>query len=53
MSKSFSVEFKVVCSECGSSLEVDETNNQVSVKPCPRCLNKAYGEGITEGSKPE
>ena len=52
MGKSFRVEFEVCCNECGAELEVNETNNNVSVEPCQKCLEKAYDEGITEGSKP-
>ena len=39
------IEFEVCCAECGSALEVDETNNTFSISNCDKCIENAFNEG--------
>ncbi len=47
----FEVGFEISCIECGTGLEVDITNNTISVGNCEKCIEKAYQEGKQD--KPE
>ena len=44
MRNSFEVTFEVCCAECGEGLEATETNNNISVELCQKCLEKAIKE---------
>ena len=47
----FTVTFEVCCAECGGGLDINETNNNVLVVPCQKCLERAFVSGEKAGEE--